>query len=210
MTLRLIGAGLGRTGTHALKLALEQLLGGTVHHMMEVFAHPAEIPVWHAAMLGREPDWHDFLAGYTAIVDFPGAALWRELAAAYPDAPVLLSTRDSAQTWWDSADATILEATRATIADDNEIGRAHQAMAVAMLEQRFTADWNDERAATTAYDSHNAAVRAEIPAGRLFEYQPGDGWAPLCAALDLPEPDAPFPHTNTREEFRKGLGLDPA
>ena len=53
MTIQLIGAGLGRTGTHSLKLALEQLLGGTCHHMMEVFGHPEEVPVWHAAMLGE-------------------------------------------------------------------------------------------------------------------------------------------------------------
>ena len=53
MTIQLIGAGLGRTGTHSLKLALEQLLGGTCHHMMEVFGHPDEVPVWDAAMRGE-------------------------------------------------------------------------------------------------------------------------------------------------------------
>jgi hypothetical protein len=83
MAIRLIGAGLGRTGTHALKLALEELLGGTCHHMMEVSSHPDKIPVWAAAMKGDEPDWSQFLAGYSAIVDFPGSALWRELALAF-------------------------------------------------------------------------------------------------------------------------------
>ena len=38
MTIQLVGAGLGRTGTLSLKLALERLLGGTCHHMFEVFA----------------------------------------------------------------------------------------------------------------------------------------------------------------------------
>ena len=51
-------------------------------------------------------------------------------------------------------------------------------------------------------------MRSEIPAERLFEYQPGDGWAPLCAALELAEPDEAFPHTNTREQFRERAGLD--
>ncbi len=112
MTIQLIGAGLGRTGTLSLKLAIEQLLGGTCHHMAEVGAHPEEVPVWHAAMLGEEPDWPTFLAGYNAIVDYPGAAVWRELADAFPAAPVLLSTRSSADVWFESADATILASTR--------------------------------------------------------------------------------------------------
>jgi hypothetical protein len=62
-TIAVIGAGVGRTGTHSLKLALERLLGGTCHHMLEVFAHPDEVPVWHAAAEGRMPDWQPFLAG---------------------------------------------------------------------------------------------------------------------------------------------------
>ena len=69
-------------------------------------------------------------------------------------------------------------------------------------------DVSDEHAVMAAYDAHNAAVRASSPPEQLFEYQPGDGWAPLCAALDLPEPHEPFPHTNTREEFRSRAGLD--
>ena len=50
--LKVVGAGVGRTGTHSLKLALEQLLGGACHHMVEVFAHPEKIPVWIEAIEG--------------------------------------------------------------------------------------------------------------------------------------------------------------
>ncbi len=63
-------------------------------------------------------------------------------------------------------------------------------------------------AVMAAYEADNAAVRAAIPADWLFEYQPGDGWAPLCATLALPEPDDPFPHTNTRKECRERAGMD--
>lgn len=197
MTIQLIGAGVGRTGTHALKLAIEELLGGTCHHMYEVMMHPDEVPVWHAAMLGEEPDWHEFLADYCAIVDFPGAALWLELADAFPEAPVVLSTRSTAQEWWDSADATIFEQTRRVAADDP------QHFAITMLEHRFDPNWGDRDDAIAAYEAHNAAVRAAIPSERLYEYQPGDGWAPLCAALGVPEPDTAFPRTNTRQQFRE-------
>ena len=49
MSLRVVGAGLGRTGTLSLKLALERLLGAPCYHMTEVFAHPEHVALWHAA-----------------------------------------------------------------------------------------------------------------------------------------------------------------
>jgi hypothetical protein len=205
MTIRLIGAGLGRTGTMSLKLALEHLLGGTCHHMVEVGRHPDEIPLWHAAFRGEPVDLGGLLDGYCAVVDYPGAAAWRELAETFPDAPILLSTRSSAQTWWDSASSTILVPRQPT----DDVGRARRAMLGDMFARSLgDIDLSDEDAVTAAYDAHNDAVRREIPNDRLFEYQPGDGWAPLCAALGIAEPDEPFPHTNTREEFRERAGLD--
>jgi hypothetical protein len=65
----------------------------------------------------------------------------------------------------------------------------------------FDPNWRARDAALAAYERHNAAVRAEVPADRLVEWQPGDGWGPLSAALGVPVPDEPFPHTNTTEEF---------
>ena len=46
-----------------------------------------------------------------------------------------------------------------------------------------------------------------MPADRLLEWQAGDGWEPICAALDLPVPSQPFPHTNTTADFRTMIGL---
>lgn len=59
-----------------------------------------------------------------------------------------------------------------------------------------------------AYLRHNEAVRARVPAGRLLEWQPGDGWAPICQALGVSEPADPFPHVNTTSDFRAMTGLD--
>lgn len=191
--MRLIGAGVGRTGTHSLKLAIEQLLDAKCHHMMEVDAD--QVDVWRRAFEGEPIDWPAFLADYEAIVDWPGGGLWPELNEAFPDVPVLLSTRSSSEAWYRSASSTILPSM-------NESDGAGRAMLDAMMS-RFTLDWNDADAAMAAYDAHNAAVRSAIPADRLFEYQPGDGWAPLCAALGVEEPSEPFPHTNTTEQYQE-------
>ena len=41
MSLKVIGAGFGRTGTHSLKIALEMLGFAPCYHMVEVFTHAA-------------------------------------------------------------------------------------------------------------------------------------------------------------------------
>ena len=71
MPLKVIGAGVGRTGTNSLKLALEQLLGGRCHHMFEIISDPSQVPGWTDALEGREVDWQQLLAGYVAQVDWP-------------------------------------------------------------------------------------------------------------------------------------------
>jgi hypothetical protein len=198
--IRVVGAGLGRTGTASLKAALERLLGGRCYHMTEVFEHLDHVPIWHAAIRGDDVDWSKLLDGYDAIVDWPGAACWRSIAAAYPDAIVLLSTRADAATWHRSAKATIL----GDVPDDVKAAQPHMAAFGDMVSDMFGSfdpNWRDRDAAMAAYERHNAAVRAEVPADRLVEWQPGDGWEPLAKAIGVDVPDEPFPHTNTTEEF---------
>ena len=129
--------GLGRTGTHSQKLALERLLGAPCYHMIETFGRPDDIPVWHRAVDGELPDWHSFLADYAAAVDWPVCAFWRELSDAFPDALVLLSTRDT-ESWWKSASDTIFQ-----VAGQRSLRRGgqrrQQSMAVDLITKRFTA-----------------------------------------------------------------------
>ncbi len=207
MGLKVVGAGLGRTGTHSLKLALEQLLGGRCYHMLETFEHPDDIPVWQRAVEGDLPDWTQFLGEYVATVDWPCAAFWQEISASSPEAVVLLSTRD-ADGWWESARRTIFDILRRGAPDDSPVATAQLRMANDMLRLRFTPEWTDESAAMQAYEHHNARVRQLVNPSRLVEWSPGDGWGPLCAALEVPTPEDPFPHVNTTADFRAMTGLD--
>jgi hypothetical protein len=202
MSLRVVGAGIGRTGTHSLKIALERLLGGRCYHMVETFAHPEHVPLWHAAMRNEPVDWPALFDGYEATVDWPGAAVWRKINAAYPDALVLLSTRRTSDEWYTSASRTIFP-----IQDSAPPPGMEERLAMThTMFDRLTPDWHDAEATKAAYERHNAEVRAEVPAERLVDWQPADGWGPLCDALGLPEPEDPFPVTNTTEEFQKMIG----
>lgn len=166
--------------------------------MKEVFSHPEQVPIWTSAAKGEQLDWAEFLQSFNAVVDFPGAVFWEDLMVAFPKAPVFLSTRESAEVWWASAEATIF---RHSAAMDDE-GAAEF---ISGIFGRFATDVTDKESTMAAYEAHNERVRQAVPADRLFEYQPGDGWAPLCSALQVPIPDEPFPNTNSRAEFVERL-----
>jgi len=198
VSVRVVGAGVGRTGTLSLKAALEQLLGTPCYHMLEVFGHPEHMGSWAAAASGEAVDWDALLQGYGATSDFPACLFWSEILEANPDAIVVLSTRRDSETWWESASQTIFGIDKAHLPP--EMGEWFE-MWRDVSTARFTPDWTDKAASIAAYERHNAEVRASAPAGRLVEWQASDGWAPLCAALDLAIPSEPFPHLNKREDF---------
>jgi hypothetical protein len=199
MTLRVIGAGVGRTGTTSLQAALEMLLEGRCYHMHEVFPRPDDIPQWHQAALGNMPDWPALFSDWVAAIDWPAAAYWEELATAFPDALIILSYRDP-ESWWKSVSSTIFPASME--AEDSPWRR----MVWDMLKHRFTDDVENRAAVVAAYEAHNAHVRATAPANRLLQWQASDGWGPLCVALGLAVPAAEFPHINSTADFKERIG----
>jgi len=136
MTLRVVGAGLPRTGTHSLRIALECLLGDPSYHMSVIPGHPFDLGTdWNQALAGDLPDWDRLFDGYGAALDWPASMFWCELSETYPDALVLLSLRDSAETWWQSADATILPVARMALSPGWNEG-----CGLVELLQRFTGE----------------------------------------------------------------------
>ena len=206
MTLRVVGAGLGRTGTTSLKLALERLIGAPCYHMLEVFQHPEHRIVWQHAFEGQPTVWSSLFEGYAATVDWPGAGVWRSIHEAFPDAIVLLSTRPE-DAWWRSASRTIFAGLAPRVGPANVGNDTFDPMSDAMMNA-FTPDFADERAAIEAYRAHNDAVRSSVAPSQLHEWSPGDGWEPLADALGVAVPDDAFPHLNTTDDFRSMAGLD--
>jgi hypothetical protein len=194
MTLTVIGAGFGRTGTMSLKLALEQLGFGPCYHMIEVFKNEAWDLWYEASKDPAHADWATIFKGYESTVDWPNATYWKELADAYPDAKIILTQRDPDQ-WFDSTQATIFR----------QLGQGEGGfprMAAAVVGALFDQQLHDRELCTRVFREHNARVRATIPAERLLVYEVAQGWGPLCEFLGVPVPDTPMPKTNTTEEFQ--------
>lgn len=203
MALSVVGAGFGRTGTLSLKLALEQLGLGPCHHMMEVFANPAQAPVWHSAAKGGAVDWDELLSGYKASVDWPSCHFWRELAAHYPEAKVVLSTRDPRR-WYKSISETIFPAMAGEMPEEGDAANV-LSMARHVVSEKTFGGRTDEAHVLDVLERHEAEVKRSVPASRLLVFDVAEGWDPLCRFLGVPVPDAPFPRTNSSEEFRARL-----
>ncbi len=198
MTLEVIGAGFGRTGTLSLKLALEKLGVGPCHHMMEVIGKPEHIQLWQQAAEGVNVDWSEVFAGYQSAVDWPVCAFWKELAEVYPEAKFILSLRD-ANKWFDSADATIFAGMRKFDGKDPH-GKMVNTLVV---ENTFGGNVDDRASAIEVFEKHNEEVRNTLPADRLLVFEAADGWAPLCEFLGVPVPNEPYPRSNSTEDFQR-------
>jgi hypothetical protein len=201
MPLEIIGPGFGRTGTHALKLALEQLGFGPSHHMFEVRDNPEQLPNWEAAARGERVDWDCVFRGYKSQVDWPGARYWRELSQYYPKAKVILLVRDPDE-WFDSVQATIAP----FVAARGEHPSAHVNAIAEMGYQTVTVQvfgdrMSDRDHATQVFRRHIAEVQSEIPSDHLLTFDVRDGWGPLCEFLGVEAPDIPFPKTNSSKTF---------
>jgi len=197
VTLKVIGAGVGRTGTYSLKLALNRLGLGPCHHMEEVIHNlPTQVPLWAATANGN-PDWVANYKGYKSAVDWPTAGFFRELNAVYPDAKFILTLR-SPESWVASFSETIYKLLDVPVPPEM---RDWLDMGIRVIAKTGFPVGLDATGLMRAFDAHNAAVKATIPADRLLVYQVKDGWGPLCDFLGVPAPDEPFPRTNDRGEF---------
>lgn len=193
MALKVVGTGLGRTGTKSMQTALNMLGFGPCHHMIEVFAHPESMALWIEADAGRA-NWDAIFKDYHSVVDFPGAAFWREITAHYPDAKVLHTVRD-ADKWFESTQATIFAPDSVALSDG-----PHAPFFNAVV-RRFRDHMHDRAFMTDYFRRHTEEVKAAIPPERLLVYEVGEGWERLCKFLGVPVPKEPYPSENSRAEF---------
>lgn len=204
MALKVIGAGFGRTGTHSLKLALETLGFGPCHHMFELRDDPAQVRAWDEVARGASPDWEALFAGYRSQVDWPGALYWRQLAARYPNAKVILTVRDP-DDWFDSVQRTIWPFMRDRAAHDTPNKRAIGELTYRLVAEGIFGGRMDDRAhATSVFRDHIEEVKRTIPATWLLVYDVAEGWRPLARFLEVATPKAPFPHSNSSRDFAGG------
>ena len=191
-----------------MKAALEQLGFGPCYHMFEVLKHPRHLSTWHDAAFDRPVNWVEFFEDYQASVDFPASLCYRELLAVFPDAKVIHTVRDP-QRWYDSTHETIYQAGSLFPAWLQKLlkpaGRFVEMQEKLIWQNQFAGRFEDRQRAVEIFQEHTAEVKRSVPPEQLLIYEVKQGWEPLCAFLEVPVPDTPFPYVNDRAAMIRRL-----
>jgi Sulfotransferase domain len=209
--MKVIGVGVPRTGTLSQKVALEMLGVGPCYHMVNVLGDLTQVPLWTNALDGA-PDWSAIFGQCRSTVDWPGGFFYRELMEFYPEAKLVLSTRDPDEweksmrdtVWGTYFGGTLIShlSYARTIVDPQ--WDAYISMMKRMLwEDRGTFVGTHEKPGQLADGlvRFHEEVQSTVPADRLLVWSVGEGWEPLCDFLGAEVPDAPFPRLNDSKQY---------
>lgn len=217
VSLQVIGAGFGRTGTLSLKRALEAL-GLTCYHMTELMGDPENrrhLKFWDRVAMnppGRQHPWQVVFERYGAALDFPACCVWRELHAAFPDTKVILTVHpEGPDAWYDSTVETIYRTETSSflafLSLFNPRLRKFRSVSRTLIWQRFLkGTMGNKSDAIRRYEEHVNEVKALIPSQQLLVYSVDQGWDPLCRFLGREVPDRDFPFVNRRAQTQRQIG----
>ncbi|MEU8508798.1 sulfotransferase family protein [Streptomyces brevispora] len=207
--MKLINAGLGRTGTTSLKVALDRLGLGPSFHMFDIVGDEERLEHWARIVCdGEDPDWRALFAGYSSAVDGPCTVYYRQLAEAFPEAKVIVTVRD-AEGWYRSTYDTLYQFVLRSKEHPPEPGsrqeRLLRVVSTMVWDGIFEGRFEDKDHAVAAYHRHNEDVVRALGADNVLVYDVRQGWGPLCAFLGADVPDEEFPHANDSAAMRQRI-----
>ena len=215
----MIGCGLSRTGTLSMKLALEELGFSPCHHFIETITGHPERNHFYETHYKDETDKEavkEFFKGYKATVDHPGNWFYQDFIRWNPEAKVVLTVKDSAESWARSTRATIFVSNTKTnwfswkidMAIRCYLGPPHATLNRKISARKFGVDPNHYKTdLVQLYNDWNERVMRTVPAEKLLVFNVKEGWEPLCNFLGVPVPDKPFPRVNSTEQYTSYPGM---
>ncbi|CAK5274563.1 unnamed protein product [Mycena citricolor] len=221
--LKVLSFGYSRTGTSSMRQALEELGYKPTNHGFDIFEPEAVVDMWTRAIVAKfwgigEPlsadEWRAFLEPFQGVTDMPHYLFVDELLAAFPDAMVPVTHRDT-EAWWASFSTTVRPMLRpmsltpaATDPQNSPAGRRIRLGTIifsaffGVAPDAATPESFTKERGVAAYEAHYAHLRAVVPKDRFLQFHVAEGWGPLCAFLGKDIPDIPFPRVNDAEQFR--------
>ncbi|KAI8631679.1 P-loop containing nucleoside triphosphate hydrolase protein [Xylariaceae sp. FL1651] len=212
---QVICAGYARTGTSTMALAVEKLLDGPVLHGGTQVLNREDAyckkwtQIYEAKRRGDKAVLLKLLrevtAGFVGVADMPPIDFIPELMEIYPEAKVVLVTRDPDR-WLQSIGVVSGAANKPwlpylvwpvpgwrwfPVLVQHYGQSAKQIMALEPKEKvkpgaKLLVNWNN-------------AVKEMVPPEKLLVMELSEGWEPLCKFLGLPVPNGPLPRANDTE-----------
>ena len=208
MSLKVIGSGLSRTGTMSLKVALETLGFKPCYHGSVSVRRLSHIEAFYMlACHGQPINWNKIFKNFRATVDAPACFHYKALMDEFPDAKVIHTIRDP-ERWYDSSYASIYriqDVAPGWLKKYSKTVRQVIAIMNSYWEGFFDGRFEDREYAIDKFNKYNVEVQRSVPVERLLVIDVKQGWGPLCAFLDVPVPDTPFPHLNDHETLLRQM-----
>ncbi|KAI9250505.1 P-loop containing nucleoside triphosphate hydrolase protein [Phascolomyces articulosus] len=205
--LKVIGAGLDRTGTDGLSVALD-ILGYKTHHMRHLYFGQGDPDLFKKAYEQPENpiDWNAVYQDFDAAIGTPSVIFLERLMKQYPEAKIILTVRDP-DAWYESVKSTIYQMTHqpAKASTPKHILQIREMAHAIVLDGSFgkPAEFLNAQAMKEKFLQHNAWVRKHVPADKLLVMELGKDsqWDKLCAFLGQPIPEVSYPKTNSKQEL---------
>jgi hypothetical protein len=140
-----------------------------------------------------------------AVTYIPHLLFAEELMAAYPEAKIVLTTRN-VDSWWKSYKDTIGRAltnpfrdliARLEVDTAGKVREFWHLVFFAMFQTKHVT----EEIAKARYIEYYEEVWRLVQKEQLLEYRIGEGWESLCEFLDKGIPAEPFPKVNDTQAF---------
>ena len=182
---KVIGIGFHKTGTTSLRVALEQLGYKVLGLKPELVSY---------LINGDLDSLFAITKGYDAFQDNPWPHLYKEFDKRYPNSKFILTSRDE-QRWINSV--------------VNHFGNRHTDMRQWIYGKGYPE--GNEGIYLEKYKNHYREVLDYFKDRKedllVVDWENGEGWTELCAFLNVPIPDKPFPHAKkgTYSNRKKGL-----
>ena len=216
--LQVIGVGLGRSGTRSLQAALEDLGFGPGYDMLRAFQNPGQYHLYQK--LYQEPEnteevVKEILQGFPSTLSYPFCMYYEELIKWNPDAKLILTVRDSPETWVSSAQETIFRSNRKQnwflwkfnkLVFDYMMASYVYWVTRIMIRVHGVDPNNPKTDLAQMYSDWNKRVIETVPEEKLLIFNVKEGWKPLCEFLGVQVPNKPFPRVNSREEWKRRVG----
>lgn len=195
-----------RCGSQSMLTALERF-GYKVYSMPRVLPYYAHLNAWYYRARGqRATDVKALLGDCDAASGQPVAYFPEDILAAYPDALVIVNTREPAS--WHNSYLTFfhtLTKLRKILWFSPRIRAIHRLMKAMVFDGLFAGRIEDKTFAIEQLESLHARVRKLVPPDRILVFPVTAGWQPLCEFLKVPVPGEPFPYENRNEQIVKKL-----
>lgn len=185
-------------------------LGYKSFHGAVLQAAPWKFPYWEEAIRAKyfgegkpygRAEFDKLLHEYDVVVNYPSTMFAEEMIEAYPDAKVILTLRDVHK--WKASLTNAVDASAEWKSWDwlapfdpiwGPWWRYHK------LEHAIR-PLMAPRGEKQGFLDYYSRIRSMVPKERLLEYHVGEGWERLCDFLELPIPEEPFPHDNSKGQF---------